>query len=220
MTHELKINPKLKAHHRTAIGQAQKVKTRELIIQCAIPVFAQYGPDSPVIDDFVKAAGVSRGTFYNYFSTTRELLDATMATLSDEVIASIIPAVEDEPNPLIRFASAARMYYRKATIDPLFGQFLGSVSTVGALAVEHARIDLQEAMNEGCFRIKDMELAEAIAFGVMVFSLRATHAKEATDVRALEVVRAILSALGVAPLLIEEALNAPLPPLTPGENPI
>jgi hypothetical protein len=54
----------------------------------------------------------------------------------------------------------------------------------------------------------------------MVFSLRATHAKEDTDVRALEVVRAILSALGVAPLLIEEALNAPLPPLIPGENPI
>jgi len=212
--------PKSAVHHRTSIGHAQKAKTRDLIIQSAIPIFAKFGPDSPVIDDFVKAAGVSRGTFYNYFKTTRDLLDATMVMLSDEVIATIIPAVQGEPNPLIRFASAARMYYRMAMVDPLFGQFLESVSTVGALAVEHARTDLQEAMNAGYFRIRDMELAEAIAFGVMVFSLRATHAKVDSEVRSLEVVRAILSALGVAPLLIEEALRAPLPPSNPRENPI
>lgn len=220
MAYELKIKPKLTVHHRTAIGQAQKAKTRELIIQCAIPVFAQYGPDSPVVDDFVKAAGVSRGTFYNYFNTTRELLDATMDMLSDEMIASIIPIVENETNPIIRFASAARMYYRKATIDPLIGQFLGSVSTVGAMAMERARNDLQEAMREGYFRVQDLELAEAIAFGIMVFSLRATHAREASDIRALEVVRAIFSALGVDPLLIEQALSIPLPPQESMENPI
>lgn len=220
MTYELKIKPKLKVHHRTATGQAQKAKTRELIIQCAIPVFAQYGPDTPVIDDFIKAAGVSRGTFYNYFKTTRELLDAAMDMLSDELIATIVPVVEGETNPLIRFASAARMYYRKATIDPLIGQFLGSVSTVGAMAMERARNDLQEAMREGYFRVQDMELAEAIAFGIMVFSLRATHAREASDIRALEVVRAIFSALGVDPLLIEQALSIPLPPQESMENPI
>ena len=219
MTYEPKTKPKRVMHHRTASGQAQKAKTRELIIQSAIPVFARHGPDSPVIDDFVQAAGISRGTFYNYFQTTRELLEATMATLSDEVIATIVPVVKGEPNPLIRFASAARMYYRKATLDPLFGQFLGSVSGVGAMAMEHARVDLKEAMQAGFFRIKELELAEAIAFGVMVFSLRSPHAREGGDVRALEVVRAILAALGVAPEAIEEALSAPLPPPAPRENP-
>ena len=102
----------------------------------------------------------------------------------------------------------------------LIGQFLGSVSTVGAMAMERARNDLQEAMREGYFRVQDMELAEAIAFGIMVFSLRATHAREASDIRALEVVRAIFSALGVDPLLIEQALSIPLPPQESMENPI
>jgi AcrR family transcriptional regulator len=212
MTYEPKIKTKRAMHHRTASGQAQRAKTRVWIIQCAIPVFAKHGPDSPVIDDFVQAAGISRGTFYNYFQTTRELLDATMAMLSDEVIATIIPAVEGEPNPLIRFATAARMYYRKATLDPLFGQFLGSVSGVGALAAENARADMQEAMKAGFFKVQEIELAEAIAFGVMVFALRTSKAREGGDARALEVVRAILAALGVAPPMIEEALSVPLPP--------
>lgn len=219
MTKETKVKAAPKAHHRTAIGQAQREKTRTWIIQCAIPVFAEHGPDIPVIDDFARAADISRGTFYNYFQTTRELLEATMATLSDEVIATIVPVVEGQPNPLIRFASAARMYYRKATLDPLFGQFLGSVSGVGAMAMEHARVDLQEAMQAGFFKIKELELAEAIAFGVMVFSLRSPHAREGGDARALEVVRAILAALGVAPEAMEEALSVPLPPVAPQESP-
>lgn len=220
MTYEPKTKPKRVMHHRTVSGQAQKAKTRELIIQGAIPVFAKHGPDNPVIDDFVQAAGISRGTFYNYFQTTRELLDAAMATLSDEVIATIVPVVEGEPNPLIRFSSAARMYYRKATLDPLFGQFLGSVSSVGALAMEHARADLQEAMKAGFFKIQDMDLAEAIAFGVMVFSLRTPKARQGSDARALEVVRAILSALGVDPAMIDLALSVPLPSSDLREDPI
>jgi hypothetical protein len=142
-----------------------------------------------------------------------------MAKLSDEVIATIVPVVKDEPNPLIRFASAARMYYRKATLDPLFGQFLGSVSSVGALAMEHGRADLEAAMMAGYFRIQEMELTEAIAFGVMVFSLRTPKAREGGDARALEVVRAILSALGVDPPMIELALSVQLPPLDPRGNP-
>lgn len=206
---------KRRGHHRTATGEAQRIKTRAWIIESAIPVFAQHGPDIPVIDDFVKAAGISRGTFYNYFQTTRELLDATMAALSDEVIATVIPAVENMTNPVFRLATAARLYYRKATLDPLFGAFLGSVSGVGALATEHARADLQDAIHTGLITVDDIDLAEAIAFGIMVFALRKSSAKEGSDVRALAVVRAILSALGAAPAMIEDALRSPLPAPSP-----
>jgi AcrR family transcriptional regulator len=207
--------PKRPAHHRTAIGQMQRVKTRAWIIKCAIPVFGEHGPDIPVIDDFVRAAGVSRGTFYNYFQTTRELLDATMETLSDEVIATIVPAVAGMTDPVTRLATAARMYYRKATMDPLFGAFLESVSGVGTLAIERARGDLQEAIRSGATRVQDIELAQAIAIGVMVFALKSPAARTGGDARGLEVVRAILSGLGVAQARINEALRAPLPDLPP-----
>ena len=203
--------PRRPVHHRTAIGQVQREKTRAWIIKSAIPVFAEHGPDIPVIDDFVKAAGVSRGTFYNYFQTTRELLDAAMASLSDEVIASIVPAVTGMPDPLMRLATAARIYYRKATMDPLFGAFLESVSGVGTLAIERARGDLQEAMNAGQLGVKDIDLAQAIAVGVMVFALKTPTARAGGDARGVEVVRAILAGLGVTKPLIQRALSAPLP---------
>ena len=198
-------------HHRTALGQAQREKTRAWIIQSAIPVFAQRGPDAPVIDDFAKAAGVSRGTFYNYFQTTHELLDATVELLSNDVIATIAPAVADMSDPVMRLATAARMYYRKATHDPLFREFLGSVSSVGTLAVEHVRGDLQEAMDAGLLKLQDIELAQAIAVGVMVFALKTRAAQDGSDAHGAEVARAILAGLGVTPARIERALRVPLP---------
>ena len=200
-------------HYRTAIGQAQKVKTRAWIIQCALPVFAEHGPDIPVIDDFAKAAGISRGTFYNYFRTTRELLDATLDVMSDDVIASIIPAIAGESNPVKRFATGARMYYRKATLEPTYAAILGSISGVGTLTVRQARADLQEAIDAHLVKVTDIELAEAVAFGVMVFALKTSRALTGGQDRALEVVRIMLSALGVSSSLIDEALQNPLPAL-------
>lgn len=212
MSYEPKPKAPRGVHPRTASGQVQKAKTRAAIIEAAIPVFARHGPDIPVIDDFVKAAGVSRGTFYNYFQTTRELLDAAMDSISDELITAIVPAVAGQPNPVIRFATAARLFYRKARLDPVLRAFLGSVSGVGTLAMHHARADLEEAIEYKLVQVKDIELAEAIAFGVMVFALKTSRVEAGGQERAREVVRAILNALGVAPVLIEQAMQASLPP--------
>ena len=215
MPYQPKPKSQRSLHPRTVSGQVQKAKTRIAIIRAAIPVFAQHGPDIPVIDDFVKAAGVSRGTFYNYFQTPRDLLEASMAYISDELIETIIPAVADESNPVIRLATAARLFYRKARLDPVFRAFLSSVSSVGNLAAKRARADLEEAIEKGLVKVKDIELAEAIAFGVMVFALRSSKVEAGGQERAREVVRAILNALGVEPDLIDRAMQVALPPPSP-----
>ncbi|WP_024538255.1 TetR/AcrR family transcriptional regulator [Comamonas badia] len=218
MPDQPKPKPQRAVHPRTASGQARKARTRAAIIEAAIPVFARHGPDIPVIDDFVKAAGISRGTFYNYFQTTRELLEAAMACISDELIETIIPAVADEPNPVIRFATAARLFYRKARLDPVFRAFFNSVSGVGSLAMQRAHADMVEAIDQGLVKVRDIELADAIAFGVMVFALRASDVEASGQERTREVVRAMLNALGVAPELIDQALKVPLPPVVPSSQ--
>ncbi|MCL2658854.1 MAG: TetR/AcrR family transcriptional regulator [Betaproteobacteria bacterium] len=218
MPYQPKPKSQRAVHPRTISGQAQKAKTRAAIIQAAIPVFAQNGPDIPIVDDFVKAAGVSRGTFYNYFETTRDLLEATMAHISDELVQTIVPVVGGESNPVIRLATAARLFYRKARLDPVFRAFLGSVSSVGDLAVRNARADLEEAIEKGFVKVMDIELAEAIALGVMVFALRTSKVEVGGEKRAREVVRATLQALGVDPDLINQAMRVRVPRPLPASN--
>src|SRR5690349_13254711 len=72
--------------HRVRVGALRREKTRLRLLQAALAVFSEKGPDGTVIDDVIAAADVARGTFYNHFSTTSELLLALAATMSDEVL--------------------------------------------------------------------------------------------------------------------------------------
>ena len=60
--------------HRTRVGRERRERTQARIIEAALRVFAEKGPDAPIIDDFIKAAGVARGTFYNYFPSKDAIL--------------------------------------------------------------------------------------------------------------------------------------------------
>ena len=61
--------------HRVRVGAQRRGKTRLRLLQCALAVFTEKGPDVAFIDDFIAAAGVSRGTFYNHFKTNGTYFD-------------------------------------------------------------------------------------------------------------------------------------------------
>ena len=75
--------------HRTRVGRERRARTESRIVEAALHVFAERGPDAPVIDEFVRAAGVSRGTFYNHFESVEELLHATSAWTTRQVVQSV-----------------------------------------------------------------------------------------------------------------------------------
>ncbi|MEY2866979.1 MAG: hypothetical protein RIQ43_1005, partial [Pseudomonadota bacterium] len=60
------MNRNTNMDHRTRVGQERSNRTRLRILEAAMRVFAEKGPDAPVIQDFIIAADMSRGTFYNY----------------------------------------------------------------------------------------------------------------------------------------------------------
>jgi AcrR family transcriptional regulator len=89
-------------NYQSRVGAARREKTRNRLIETALGVFAEKGPDLPIIDDFIAAAGVARGTFYNYFRTTGELLVAVAGESSDQVLGVIDPLVLAEADPVRR----------------------------------------------------------------------------------------------------------------------
>src|ERR1700692_2087066 len=89
-------------NHRTTVGPRRRARTEGKILEAAVHVFASKGPDAPVIDDFIKAAGIARGTFYNYFKSTRELLTATSTWLTDDLVQSIEKEISSFKDAVIR----------------------------------------------------------------------------------------------------------------------
>ena len=99
------------------------------LLQSALLVFAEKGVDATVIDDVIAAAGVSRGTFYNHFRTTSELLLALATAMSDEALAVVDPVVLSLSDPVLRFSAGTRLYMQTALRYPTWGRFITSVGT-------------------------------------------------------------------------------------------
>jgi len=66
---------------------------RSELIAAAWKVFRDKGVASATVSDIVKAAGVAQGTFYLYFDTKTDLVDALVERMADEMVDSIERAV-------------------------------------------------------------------------------------------------------------------------------
>lgn len=63
--------------------------TREALVSAAVHTFARQGPDHTPVSDIVKAAGVAQGTFYIYFRTKEQVLEAVVERLAGEVVQGV-----------------------------------------------------------------------------------------------------------------------------------
>jgi AcrR family transcriptional regulator len=201
----------LKPHHRTAMGQEQRAKMRAKIIDAAIHVFIKKGSYSPIIEDFVKEAAIGRGTFYYYFSTVNEVREAAVAAVLEEFISENFPVIESITNPVLRFATAARLYQRRARLDPFFAEFVSSTTNMGSLISNNTRRDLHQAIEQGLVKVRDIHSAYLVAIAVGQYGARYFAQRPHGPLRAPDFVRATLLAWGVDQLLIEEALAIKLP---------
>jgi len=66
-----------------------RTKRRAQLLACAREVFAERGYHGASIDDVIRAAGVARGTFYNYFDSKRAVFQVVLEELFEVVWASI-----------------------------------------------------------------------------------------------------------------------------------
>ena len=151
------------ADHRTRVGEERSARTQIRIVSAALEVFAERGPDAPVIDEFVRAAGIARGTFYNHFKSVEELLRATSEWTTREVVTAIERAIAGLEGPTLRLGVGLRLFFTHARRDPVWCRFVARVWNVGGLDLP-AR-DLDEGIRRGHFHVPGREAAYDVLFG-------------------------------------------------------
>lgn len=211
-------------NHRTRVGQERREKTRALLIQSALRVFAKKGPDLPVIDDFIAAAGVARGTFYNYFSTTAELLAAVAGEMSDEVLGVIDPEVLKFDDPATRICMGTRLYIHMALRYPIWGEFLtriGSQHAVrGKLLDVYLTRDIEQAMAAGRCRVGSAAVARDIILGSIFYGIETLMTETGHAHHAEEMLLTVLRGTGMPDDEAHRIAYAPLPAIPALSGPI
>jgi AcrR family transcriptional regulator len=200
--------------HRTRVGAERRQRMRLRLIESALPVFAEKGLDAASIDDVIAAAGVSRGTFYNYFRTDVELAAAVSDELTSEAIGQIEAAVGQLSNPAERVARGLRLYLGAAAKYPLFARFTSQAGlralSPNQMLREYLPRHIVEGVRSGRMDVPDVSLAVDMIVGA---ALSAVHALSTRTVRRdyiENVAMHILVGLGVSRAAARKMSLAPI----------
>lgn len=201
--------------HRTRVGNERRQKMRMRLIESALTVFAEKGVDASIIDDVIVAAGVSRGTFYNYFRTNTELLVAVSEALSNEIIHMIESVVGDFSNPVERLACGLRKFMHTVIAHPLFARFIWRAGfhaySSSHLMMQYLPRHITESMQQGSFKVPDSLFALEFIAGVMLSATFAVSTHPVGEHYAEQVVQHILMGLGVSETEAHALANLAMP---------
>ncbi len=171
-------------------------------------LIGEKGPDACSIEDFVAAAGVSRGTFYNYFPTTEDLLRAVQIKVGGGLSAVLDARLPPSLPASHRLATRLHSYMLSVTRDPAWGWVImridGSrLERTPALEtnLDHMYLD---GLKAGEFRELDPGAVRTLVFGAGRMVQRDILMGLSSPEHAVQVIALVLTALG---LPHEEALK-------------
>jgi len=178
---------------------------------------AERGVDSVGISEITDAADLGAGTFYNYFSSRDEIVEAVAEASIESVGAALDRLTADMPDPAEVFASSLRHLVLRATTDPVWGWFIVRMGaahpTLIAILGPRAARDLRRGVEAGRFSIPDIDIATSCTFGALISALHlvlSTDQPEGTDQL---FARTMLAMAGVDAREAEEVAARPLPTL-------
>jgi AcrR family transcriptional regulator len=200
-----------KTDHRTRVGKERSARTEMRIVEAALGVFAEMGPDAPKIDDFLAAAGISRGTFYNHFESVEELLTATSQWTTREMIETVDHALEGIEDPVLRLGIGLRLFLERARNDRPWCGFVARVWRPGGL--ERPARDLADGLRRGVFRAPTAEVAQDVLFGALRQALLRISRGRTPPSYSSHVTELCLQALAADPRQIRAVIKHDLPAL-------
>lgn len=109
---------RLSKGQKALLGQVM----HENLCEAAMRVITEYGVDNMTMDKIAEAAGVAKGTIYNYFKNKDELLSRTESAILDPMVKKINALAAADSGPLAKLREIAGLIlehfsrYRKVLV--------------------------------------------------------------------------------------------------------
>ena len=200
---------------RTRVAAEKRERMRTRLIEAAMEVFSSKGVDATVIEDLIEQAQVSRGTFYNYFRTTEEVMAAVQQAVGNELLSLVDMAIADRQDPAERLACGVRMVLHTARHFPQVGRFISRVGMSRSLdhlpALGYLLRDLLEASETGRFNLADPMLGLDLVVGTTSAALLSLSMRsDLSDAYPQEITFHILLGLGMTRAAARKLVDKPI----------
>jgi hypothetical protein len=185
---------------RTRNAQVKREKMLARLLSATMEVCADNNRrGTAVIDDVVRAAGVSRGAFYWYFDTLDEAIETLGRRMADEISAETSALFRTQPNPVLRAAIGGHVMMCRATMDPVWAGYLSNVHVLldDSKFVTRVRRNLEAGRSIGEFQFDSLKVAAVFQIGAVLAAVRRSTTESPPPGALVEMNVLILRGLGV-----------------------
>lgn len=190
---------KINVASRAAHAKLRRDRTQAQLMAAAVAVLAEHGGET-TIDRLAAAAGVSRGTFYNYFPTLPDLYHALAGHLAEEARVDLGERLAHIVDPAAQLAASGHYFLRRTRREPIWAwATLNLESLQDSLFPTVPRVFrsiYRRGVEAGRFRAFDPEAANVIVAGTMRAAQRRALVTMAGQQFDDDVIAMMLSALG------------------------
>jgi AcrR family transcriptional regulator len=202
---------------RTRNAQVKREKMLARLLSATMSVCADPARrGNAVIDDVVRAAGVSRGAFYWYFDTLDEAIETLGRRMADEISAETYNVFRSQADPAIRAALAANPVLRaalggqvmmcRASMDSVWARYLSNVHVLpdDSKFITRVRRNLEAGRSTGELHFESVKVAVDYQVGAVLAAVRRCSTESLPPSAPMEMNVLILRGLGVRSPTAEE----------------
>lgn len=203
-----------RASDRQRAAADRRSRMRARLMESALVVFGQRGVEASVIDDITAVAGVSRGTFYNYFQSNEDALRSVAIAAANEMMEAVASVVLQYDDGVRRTSAGVRSWIRLIAEHPQLAAFFRRAGLYVLEQNTRVRVDMPRdlllGMQSGQFTITELELGFVIVGGTVLAAINSIVLGDAPEHYDEIVSERILMALGVSAEAAREVATLPL----------
>jgi AcrR family transcriptional regulator len=130
-----------------------------------------------VIDDVVRAAGVSRGAFYWYFDSLDEAIETLGRRLADDISAETYELFHDVSvpgDPVLGAAMGGQVMLSRAVMDRVWSSYMSNIHVLldDSRFVKAVRRNLELGREQGRFQFDSLNQALDFQIGAVMGAIR------------------------------------------------
>jgi AcrR family transcriptional regulator len=208
-----------RSHRRAEARPAPKLggkreRTRRSILEAAFGLMGNERGLTVRIEEICAAAHISRGTFYNYFTSLEQLFEVLAIELSHDLNKALVATWDETLSHAEGSNAAVQHYLTYAQRDPAWAWAMVHLSafgpTFGAESWEACYRAIEKGIEASEFDVPNATVGRDLMTGTVMASVR-TMLRSGQPIDARVVSRHVLRALGVPDVRAREIAARPLP---------
>lgn len=190
----------------------KRERTRKKILEAAFSLLGNEKGLTVRIEEICAAARVSRGTFYNYFTSLEQLFEILAIELSHDLNRALVASWDETQKHAEGSNAAVQHYLNYAKRDPAWAWAMVHLSafgpTFGAEAWDACYRAIEQGIEAGEFDLPDATVGRDLMTGTVLASVRTMLRGGPCDPRA--VAHHLLRAFGVPDARARAIAQSPL----------